>query len=241
MSAFKHLDMTVQSLAEKQAKYEKLKPYFSENKAQLFERVIANRTRYLTVLMENIFQPQNASAVLRTCDLTGIQDVHIVENYNTYEVNPQVALGASKWLNLFKYNEKTYNTLDAYDALRADGYRIVATTPHSDGVSPEELNIDSGKMALVFGTELEGLTDRAIKQADEYVTIPMYGFTESYNISVSAALILYELSKRIRKSSIAWQMSDHEKIDILIEWALKVINRKHSHLKDDFIQRVIKG
>lgn len=233
--------MTAKSLAEKQAKYEKLKPFFSENKALLFERVIANRTRYLTVLMENIFQPQNASAVLRTCDLTGIQDVHIVENYNTYEVNPQVALGASKWLNLFKYNEKAYNTLDAYDALRAEGYRIVATNPHCDGVSPEELDIHSGKIALVFGTELEGLTDTAKEQADEYVTIPMYGFTESYNISVSAALILRELSKRMRKSNITWQLSDHEKIDILIEWALQVINRKRNHLKDDFFERVDKG
>lgn len=241
MSVFKQWIMTAKSLTEKQAKYEKLKPFFSENKAQLFERVIANRTRYLTVLMENIYQPQNASAVLRTCDLTGIQDVHIVENYNTYEVNPQVALGASKWLNLFKYNEKAYNTLDAYDALRADGYRIVATTPHREGVSPEELDIHRGKIALVFGTELEGLTDTAKQQADEYVTIPMYGFTESFNISVSAALILRELSERMRKSSIKWQLSDHEKIDILIEWALQVINRKHRHLKDDFIERVDKG
>ena len=222
----------------KRKKYEQLKHFFSENKANAFERVIANRTRYITVAMENIFQPQNASAVLRTCDLTGLQDLHIIENYNTYEVNPQVALGASKWLHLMKYNAADFNTLHAYDALRNDGYRIVATTPHQRGVALEELDLGKGKVALVFGTELEGLTETAIDNADEYVTIPMYGFTESFNISVSAALIVRELTEKLRASDLQWQLLEEEKYDILIEWALKVINRKRQYLRDDFEKRV---
>lgn len=225
-------------LDEKIAKYERLTHFFSKNKAVAFERVIKNRTRYITVVMENIFQPQNASAVLRTCDLTGIQDVHIIENYNTYEVNPQVAMGASKWLNLRKYNSTSFNTLHAYDALRQNGYRIVATTPHSNGVSLENLDLEKGKMALVFGTELEGLTETAIEHADEYVTIPMYGFTESYNISVSAALIVRELTEKLRSSEIDWQLPEDEKYEILTEWALKVINRKRQHLCNDFAKRI---
>lgn len=226
------------NLEQKIAKYEKLKSFFSENKANIFDRVIQNRTRYLTVMIENVFQPQNASAVLRTCDLMGVQDVHIIENYNKYKVNPHVALGASKWLNLYKYSEKPYNTLEAYEKLRQQGYRIIATTPHQKGVTLDELPLDTGKMALVFGTELEGLTDQAIEYADEYVSIPMYGFTESFNISVSAALIVRDLIERLHRSDIKWQLGDAEKMDIMIEWALKVINHRHKHLKDDFEDRV---
>lgn len=232
------MSKTTLGLDEKLLKYERLKPFFSENKAQAFERVISNRTRYLTVVMENIFQSQNASAVLRTCDLTGVQDVHIIENYNDYTINPNVTLGASKWLNMYNYNTREYNTMEAYQELRKRGYRIVATTPHKKGISLTDLDLHKGKVALIFGTELGGLTDQAIENADEYVTIPMYGFTESFNISVSAALIVRELTEKLRESTINWQLDEEEKADILIEWALKVINRKRQHLKDDFSTRI---
>ncbi len=234
--------MTSTELLQKKELFEKLTEYISENKAGLFQKVIDNRTQYITAVIENVYQPQNASAVLRTCDLLGVQDVHIIENYNTYKVNPQIALGASKWLNLYKYNQKEYNTIDTFNQLREKGYRIVATAPRKDklGFSLDELPIEKGKIAVVFGTELEGLTDEAIENADESVTIPMYGFTESFNISVSAALVLKNLTDRLRSSEVDWKIPENERYDILIEWALKVINHKYPHLKDKFKEIIMK-
>jgi tRNA (guanosine-2'-O-)-methyltransferase len=198
--------------------------FITPNRKSLFEKVIANRTRHITVILEDIYQPHNASAVLRTCDLTGIQDVHIIENNNQYDVNPDVALGASKWLNLFKYNETEQNTLLTFEKLRKQGYRIVASTPHKNDQDLESIPLD-GKMAIVFGTELNGLSDIAIENADEFLKIPMFGFTESYNISVSAALILFTLTNRLRNSSTNWSLSEDEKQEILLEWSRRSIKR----------------
>jgi len=198
--------------------------FISENKKELFKKIIEDRTRHLTVVLEDIYQPHNASAVLRSCDLFGVQDVHIIENSNEYTLSEQVAMGSSKWLTLKKYNEQKENTLACFDALRKEGYRIVATTPHTKDVMLVDLPLDQ-KTALVFGTELTGLSDVAIENADAYVKIPMYGFTESFNISVSAALSLYQLTENLRKSDINWQLSEEEKIDIQIAWAMNVIKK----------------
>lgn len=198
--------------------------FVSENKKQLFEQIILQRTRHITVVLEDIFQPHNASAVLRTCDCFGIQDVHIIENKNKYEVNPDVALGSSKWLNLFKYNSGDENTIEAFNSLRKKGYRIVATTPHKNDCLLQDLNLDS-KIALVFGTELDGLSDAAIQHADEFVKIPMYGFTESFNISVSAAIILHYLTEKLRNSNIKWELSENEKTGIKLNWVRNVVKR----------------
>ncbi len=212
-----------------------LSGYLTENRRKLFDKVIRYRTRHITVVLEDIYQPHNASAVLRSADLTGIQDVHIIENRNKYQVNPEVAMGSSKWLNLIKYNEQENNTLAAYDALRKVGYRIVATTPHKNDQMLDDISIQ-GKMALVFGTELKGLSETAIAHADEYLRIPMYGFTESYNISVSAALTLFTLTEKMRKSAVPWQLSEEEKLDILVEWAKRTI--KHAELfEKDFLEK----
>jgi len=212
------------SLKNKEELLNHLLELISDNKRQLFENIIQYRTRHITVVLEDIFQPHNASAVLRTCDCFGIQDVHIIENKNEYEVNPDVALGSSKWLNLFKYNATENNTIDTFNALRKKGYRIVATTPHKNDCTLDELNLDS-KVALVFGTELNGLTETAINNADEFVKIPMFGFTESFNISVSAAIILHHLSGKLRKSSVNWELTEMEKTDTKLNWVKNVVKR----------------
>ena len=220
---------------DKEKLLEFLNSYVSENKKELFNQIIKYRTRHITVVLEDIFQPHNASAVLRSCDCFGIQDVHIIENKNIYEVNPDVALGSSKWLNLIKYNSEDNNTLQAYDALRKKGYKIVATTPHKNDTLLDELDI-TGKTALVFGTELNGLSDIAIENADDYVKIPMYGFTESFNISVSAAIILHHLTEKLRNSSVNWKLTDEEMLDIKLNWARRVVKKSES-LEKEFFRR----
>ncbi len=205
-----------------------LESFITDNKKSLFDTVITQRTKHITVALEDIYQSQNASAVLRTCDCFGVQDIHIIENRYNYSINPDVALGSTKWLNLIKYNNTSDNTLACYKALRDDGYRIVATSPHKTDQQLDELELYQ-KTALVFGTELEGLSETAIAHADAFVRIPMYGFTESFNISVSAAITLHHLSEKLRKSKISWQLSEEEMVDTRIMWAKSVIKHPEKH------------
>jgi len=210
------------SVEQKQILLDKLLESISDHKQALFNQNIKNRTRHLTVVIEDIFQSHNASAVLRSADCFGIQDVHIIENRNEYNINPDVALGSSKWIQLHKYNSFENNTAAAFEKLREEGYQIVATTPHKDDIMLDELDINK-KTAIVFGTELEGLSDFAIDNADIRMKIPMYGFTESFNISVSAALSMHHLSEKLRKSDIDWSLSKEEKIEVLLNWAKSVV------------------
>lgn len=209
--------------------------YITPERKVKFEKVLEQRTRHITLVLEDIFQAQNASAVLRSCDLTGIQDVHIVENQYTYDINPDVVVGSTKWLNLNKYNQNSFNTLDAYDSLREKGYRIIATSPHETGYTPDDLPLDK-PIALVFGTEKTGLSAEALSNADGYIRIPMVGFTESYNISVSAALLLYTLTNRLRKSDVNWPLQAFEKQQLMLQWCKNTIKRV-GMLEKEFLKR----
>lgn len=198
--------------------YRFLSEYVSDHKKQLFEEVLQQRTRYITAVLEDIYQPQNASAVMRSCDGTGIQDIHVIENYNEFTVSESVTVGADKWLTVHNYNAPgSTNTEACFKALKKRGYTIYATTPHEDDVTIDQLPLDE-PVALVFGAELKGLSDYALKHADRFVRIPMYGFSESFNISVSAAICLYELRKRLEESDIKWELSEDERQQLRLEW-----------------------
>ena len=209
----------------------------TENRFSLFQQILAERTRYITVLLEDIYQSQNASAVLRTCDCTGIQDVHIVEERNDYDINPDVALGSDQWLTLHNYEEGSNNIYKAVENLKKQGYRIVATSPHTEGATPETFDLEKGKAAFMFGTELGGLTDEALELADEFIRIPMVGFTESYNISVSAAIILYGLRKRLEQSSINWRIGEEEQSVLMLDWlrtSIKMAAKIEKQFRQDY-------
>lgn len=196
---------------------EYLSSFLTENRQALFNKVIEERTKYLTVALEDIYQPHNASAVLRSCDCFGVQDVHIIENNNDYKVNPNVVMGATKWLTLNRYRKEENNTLECIQQLKNKGYRIVGTTPHNPDTTLHELPIDK-PVALLFGNEKEGLSQLALDHTDITMKIPMYGFTESFNISVSAALCLNVLTERIRREGAEWQLDDDEKSTLKLDW-----------------------
>ena len=208
----------------------------TDERWQIMNKVIADRTKYLTVVLEDLFQPHNASAVLRTCDCFGVQDVHIIENENMYMVNPDVALGSSKWLDLKRYNTKENNTIECINNLKEQGYRIVATTPHTNDVDLDKFDITKGKTALLFGSELPGLSKLAMSHSDEFLKIPMFGFTESFNISVSASIILHHLRLKMMESDINWQLKETEKNQILLNW-LKQSIKKSDIIEKDFIKK----
>ncbi len=201
-----------------------LSEFITPERNEAFERVLDSRTRYLTAVLENIFQPQNASAAMRSFDCFGVQDVHVIENGNDFTVDREVAMGATKWLNLIQYNQKEENTRTAIRVLREQGYRIVATSPHENDTNLEDFDLAKGKAAFIFGTELTGISDVVKEEADEFLKIPMAGFTESFNISVSAAVIFHHLTLKLRSNpDIDWQLSPEERAEIKLEWLRKTI------------------
>lgn len=226
------------SYPQKVELYNYLTGFITQSRKNRFEEIAAQRTRYITIVLEDIYQPHNASAVLRTCDCFGVQDVHIIENRNKYQVNPDVALGASNWLSLHYYNKNEDNTEECLITLKQKGYRIMAATPHIEECQLDEIDL-STKTAVLFGTEMKGLSEIAMQLADGYFKIPMSGFTESFNISVSAAISLYSVTSRLRKSEFIWQLEKDENIDLMLDWARKSI-KDGSEIEKIFLEMLRK-
>lgn len=207
---------------------EYLSEFVSERRKNRLQEVLSQRTRHMTIVLEDIYQAHNASAVLRSCDCFGIQDVHFIENKHHFKISEDVSMGSTQWLSIHKYRDKENNTIRCLKSLKQKGYRIVATTPHKDDCFLDELKVDS-PFALVFGTEIKGISAEVSEIADEFVRIPMYGFTESFNISVSAALCMYELTKKIRANAeINWELKEKEKGEIYLDWLRCSV--KHANL-----------
>ncbi|WP_439129640.1 TrmH family RNA methyltransferase [Polaribacter sp.] len=205
---------------------EKLLHYFegflTEKRKNLFKTILENRTRHFTVVLEDIYQPHNASAVVRTCDIFGIQDVHTIENKYNNKVSRHVAKGSQKWLNHYRYKSDGDNTKACLDDLKSKGYQIIATTPHNNSCFLQDFDI-SKKSAFVFGVEAEGVSDYVLENADGFLKIPMVGFTESLNISVAAAIILQEVTTKLRNSDLDWRLSAEEKEILYFNWVKKTI------------------
>jgi tRNA (guanosine-2'-O-)-methyltransferase len=196
-----------------------LRTLITENKRAKMEEVLAYRTRYVTIALEDIEQPHNASAVIRSADIFGVQDVHVIAQTRSFTPQNSIAKGALKWVDIYTYG----TTAAGIAALKKDGYRIVATTPHARGYSLPQLPLDS-KIALLFGTEVTGLSDQALALADAYVTIPMVGFTESLNISVSVSICLYHIVTQLHASSIIWQLPADEREALQLRWLKKLLH-----------------
>jgi tRNA (guanosine-2'-O-)-methyltransferase len=202
---------------------EYLEQFVTDKRRNLFKKVLDQRTRHFTVAIEDIYQPHNASAVVRSCEIFGVQDVHVIENKYKFYASNQVAKGAQKWLNFSPYNKKDVNnTLKCIDSLRNKGYKIIATTPHNNSCVLQDFDITQ-KSAFFFGVEKEGLSKDVMENADVFLKIPMVGFTESLNISVAAAIILQSMNVKLKKSEVNWQLGELEKNELYLEWLQKSI------------------
>ena len=201
---------------------EYLKQFVSEKRKKRFEEVLSERTAHIRLLLEDIYQGHNAAAVLRSCDCFGIQHIHFMQDRNQVKISEEIAMGSTSWLSVHKHNGAEESVIDVIRNLKKEGYRIVATTPHENDQEISKLPVDK-KMVLVFGTEIDGISNAVLEEADEFVKIPMYGFTESFNISVSAALCLYELSGRMRREVKGYHLSEEEKEELYLDWTIKSI------------------
>lgn len=204
-----------------------LSQFVTENKKTIIEKVLSHRTRYLTIALEDIYLSQNSSAVIRTCECFGLQDVHIIENSAKYSTNRKVLKGADKWMTLYRYREKGENqTRVCFQKLRAHGYRIIAADPDKHFPSIHDIDL-SQPLAIVMGNELEGLSSFALEHCDQRITIPMYGFTGSLNISVSAALCIQSVVNRVRSSKVKIDLTEEEKETLRYFWYKKIVRRAH--------------
>lgn len=195
-----------------------LEGFLTESRKENFLRVLENRTKHFTVAVEDVFQMHNASAVMRSCEVFGIQEMHVIEQRFGKRIDKEIAMGAQKWVDIKAYD----SAINCVNTLRDKGYQIIASTPHSDDCLLEDFDI-SKPAALFFGTEKEGLSQEIIQQADGFLKIPMVGFTESLNISVSAAIIIEHLTNRLRHSTVAWALSPDEILEKRLDWTKKSI------------------
>lgn len=201
---------------EKLAHY--LEDFVSEARKNKFDQVLKNRTKFITVAVEDVYQMHNTSAVIRSCDIFGIQEAHLIESRYGKRLDKNIAMGAEKWVDVHRHG----NTKDCMKLLRNKGYLIIATSPHHDYSLLGDFKLDK-KIALFFGTEKAGLSAEVMNNADGFLKIPMMGFTESLNISVSAAIIIQQLTSRLHKSKISWELTKEEQSEIKLEWTKKSI------------------
>lgn len=221
--------------AENSALISFLESFITNKRRDRLKQVLDQRSDHMRVVLENVYQSHNSSAVLRSCDCFGVQHVHFIENRNKLKISEDVALGSSNWLSIHRHNQEENNSVTALMELKNLGYRIVATSPHENDFELHNFPVEQ-KFALVFGTELEGISEEVKKTADAFVRIPMYGFTESFNISVSAAICMYELSRKIRKEVSTCYLSEQEKEKVYLEWLINTVPNS-----DELIKRFSEG
>lgn len=195
-----------------------LEGFISEQRQQRFIEILSKRTRFLTVAIEDVYQLHNTSAVIRSCDAFGVQNVHVVEDRFGKRLDKNIAMGAEQWIDVHRY-QTTHNCIEK---LKEQDYQIIATTPHNDSNCLSDFRVD-GKTALFFGTEKEGLSNEVLEKADGFLKIPMVGFSESLNISVSAAILLQKLCEELRNSKLPWQLTDSEILEKRLDWTKKSI------------------
>ena len=206
---------------------EHLARFVSDHKKEFIQKVLEGRTRQITVVMEDIYQSQNASAVIRTSECMGLQDIHIVEQLSKYDINPRVLKGSNKWMTLYRYNDRRINNTEkCFDSLHDRGYHILVADPDEQGTPIQEVEIDhERKIALVFGNELRGVSQYGLDKADQRIRIPMYGFTESLNISVSVAICLNTLVSKLHQVPDRTHLSAEEQEILKLEWYRKIVRR----------------
>ncbi|PKD16993.1 rRNA methyltransferase [Salegentibacter salinarum] len=200
-----------------------LETFLTPRRIALFDKVIAARTNHFTVATQDVYQLHNTSAVIRSCEIFGIQNVHVIEERKPKRIDREIAMGAQKWVDVNRYS----TSKECIKELRAKGYQIVATTPYGESTALKDFDIEKPS-AFFFGTEKDGLSDEILNEADCRLNIPMFGFTESLNISVSAAIILQSITSRLKSSEINWQLSEEDKIKLKYEWLKKCIKNSDS-------------
>lgn len=203
-----------------------LESYLTEERKQRFLEVLQHRTKHITIAIEDVYQMHNTSAIIRSCDVFGVQEVHVVEDRFAKRLDKNIAMGAEKWVDVHHHK----NTADCLKQLKSEGYQIIATTPHNDSTLLPDF-FPKKKSAIFFGTEKEGLSEAVMQQADGFLKIPMVGFSESLNVSVSAAVIIQDVAHKVRNSNLDWRLTEEEILEKRMDWTKKSIKHVKGIIK----------
>lgn len=191
-----------------------IKQFLTEERLQKIEHFSAESSDFVLPVMEDIFQFRNAAAIVRSVEACGFHKIVAMESENVFNPNLRVTKGAENWVEV----EKLPHHLDSLQKIKNRGYKILAVSPEKNATMLPDYDLKE-PVALVFGTEKEGVTEEILNFADETLAIPMYGFTKSFNVSVAAAICMYELKQKLIKSNIDYKLSGEKLWEIKIRWA----------------------
>lgn len=201
-------------------------PYITPRRYEKILSVLNQRTRFLTVVMENFYDPRNASAILRSCDAFGLQDAHIIELNNPHYISKRVCKGSQFWVNRYRYS----SVQGCLSHLKNLGYQVLFADPDPAFPSIEEISLTT-KTAVIFGQEKAGITSETKALAHGGFKIPLYGFVESFNVSVACALTLSHLNTKLRA---------HPPKDFFLSKKEKEVLLNHWLAKNTFISKSLK-
>lgn len=209
-----------------------LKAQLTVERRERIESVASQRTRKISLILEDIQQEHNTGALLRTADILGIQDVHLVSQEYEARLAKAIAKGSTNWVDLHRYQERDENNLaHCLAKIKGEGYQLIVADPEGDFALPE-LEYNGQPMAVLMGAEWEGVSEQAKAAADLKVSIPQYGFTQSFNVSVAAALILQQLTTSMRRSGFDWRLEEEERTELELAWTMKRLGHSAWPLRD---------
>lgn len=198
--------------------YEYLQTFLTPERLAKIEHYSQESSDFVLPVMEDIYQFRNAAAIVRSVEACGFHKVVAMEKENFFEPNLKVTKGADTWVEV----EKMPRTIESLKQIKNRGYKIVAVSAENNAKMLPDYKVDE-PLALVFGTEWEGTTDELLEFADETLAIPMFGFTRSFNVSVAAAICMYELKQKLLKSNIDYKLSEEKLLQLRIRWAVNSI------------------
>ena len=206
--------------------YDYLQQFLTDERLSKIEHFSKESSDFVLPVMEDVYQFRNAAAIVRSVEACGFHHVVALEEENVFNPNLKVTKGAETWVQV----EKMPNNLDSLKEIKSRGYRILAVSPEKNATMLPDYEVKE-PIALVFGTELEGVSDEIIDFADETLAIPMFGFTKSFNVSVAAAICMYELKQKLIKSGIEYQLSEEKLLELKIRWAKNSIKSSEQILE----------
>ncbi len=180
------------------------------------ERALNHRLGAVRVVIENLHHPHNLSAVMRTCEGLGVQHLHVVDTRENTVPSRRITLGAHKWLAIHRHDRFEECGRD----LKTRGFRLYAAMLDPGAVALEEIPVDA-PVALLFGNERDGVSPEARAWCDGAYTIPMYGFVQSFNVSVAVAVSLYSVTQRVRQRPDGGLLTAEERREVLGQWLPK--------------------
>ncbi|MGZ5196751.1 MAG: TrmH family RNA methyltransferase [Kaistella sp.] len=202
-----------------QQTFDYLKQFLTHDRLTKIEHFAPESSDFVLPVMEDIFQFRNAAAIVRSVEACGFHKIVAMESENEFNPNLRVTKGAETWVEV----EKMPHHLDSLQEIKNRGYKILAVSPEKNATMLPDYEL-TGPVALVFGTEKEGVTEEILDFADETLAIPMYGFTRSFNVSVAAAICFYELKQKLIKSNLDYKLSEEKLWKMKIRWAKNSIN-----------------